>query len=242
MGLILNHPKMKKLKALIFDVDGTMVDSERYGHLPACNDAIKQIGLDFQWDWKYFKTLIRDIPGSVNRLKSELQKRDYSNKNIQELVSIFEPLKKKIYIEKYLPNLQIRNGIKSILKQVLENNVRLAIISTSYESQIQALLKAQFAEYEPHFEFVLGKETGKKTYNNGYLHKKGLELMKLNADEVIMIEDSSEGAQAAIDANIATAVFYNDYTFGESFNFASLVAPSIENFSINDLEDICLTR
>ncbi len=231
---------MNKLKALIFDVDGTMVDSERYGHLPACNDAIKKIGLDFQWDWEYFKTLIREIPGSVNRLKSELGKRNYPTERIDDLVNQFEPLKKQIYIEKYLVKLKIRKGVKSMLEQAIRNNVRLAIVSTSYESQIKALLKVQFTEFEPFFEFVLGKETGKKTYNNGYLHKKCLELMELKPEDAIMIEDSSEGAQAAEDANIATAVFYNDYTFGETFNHAIIIASSIESFSINDLEETCL--
>jgi beta-phosphoglucomutase-like phosphatase (HAD superfamily) len=233
---------MEKLKALIFDVDGTMVDSERYGHLPACNDAMAQIGLDIQWDWNYFKKLIFDIPGSRNRLKSELEKREFSEGITEELLNKFEPLKKEIYIEKYLPKLKIREGIKQMLNQAIENNIRLAIVSTSYESQIKALIKAQFPEYKAKFEFILGKESGKKTFNNGFLHKKCLELMKLNAEDVIMIEDSSEGKQAALEANISTAVFYNDYTKDEDFSQASLVAKSMKEYSIYDLEKICLTK
>lgn len=231
---------MRKLKALLFDVDGTMVHSEQYGHLPACNDAFKQIGLDFSWDWDYFKLLINTIPGSVNRLINELKKKDFKNAEIEDIIRRFEPLKKQIYIEKYLPKLKIRKGINQMIQQAIENKVRLAIISTSYESQIKALLQSQFSQYLHNFEYVLGKETDKKTYNNGMLHKKCLNLMNLDANNVIMLEDSAEGNQAAFDANISTSVFYNDYTFGENFHHAKIVAPSIEKFTIHDLEEICL--
>jgi len=232
---------MNKVKALIFDVNGTMVDSERHGHLPASNRAMKQIGLNIQWDWEHFKQLIQNVPGSVNRLKRELASRDFSTEEILDYVEGFETLKNKIYMEEYLPKLKIKAGVNDMIQQAIDQNVRLAIVSTSYENQIHALLTAQFPKFEKYFEFMLGKETGEKIDNNGYLHKKCLNLLQLNAHEVIMIEDSAEGTQAAVDAHIATAVFYNDYTYGEAFHFARLVAPDMSYFSLNDLEKICLT-
>lgn len=233
---------MGKLKAIIFDVDGTMVDSERYGHMPACNEAMKQIGIDMEWDWEYFKHLIKTIPGSVNRLKSELAKKGFSEMEITDVVSKFEPLKKQIYIEKFLPQLKIKPGVRRILKEAVEKGIILAIISTSYESQIKALLDAQFPEFKSHFKMILGKETGKKTYNDGFLHQMLLQKTQLKPEEILMIEDSSEGMNAALDAGIPTAVIYNDYTFGEDFTNAKLVASSLKAFSIDDLEYLCIEK
>jgi len=231
---------MKKLKAIIFDVDGTMVDSERYGHLPACNEAFEQLNLDIKWDWAYFKTLIHHIPGSANRLRDELKKRKYPMQSIESILARFEPLKKRLYIEKYLPELKIREGVIKLLEQAIQEKIILGIVSTSYEIQIKALLKAQFPQFEKSFQLVLGKESGQKTNNNGFLHKKALEIMQLSTDSVIMIEDSKEGLDAAVEAGIATAVFYNDYSFNQSFRKAHLVAPSLHFFSLQKLEDICL--
>jgi HAD superfamily hydrolase (TIGR01509 family) len=233
---------MNKLKAIIFDVDGTLVLSEQYGHLPACNAAMKQLALPLEWSWDYFQILMRSIPGSANRLRSELEKLGYEPNSISGILEKFEPLKKKIYIDEFLPLLKIRPGIRKILKEAVEKNIRLAIVSTSYENQIRALVDVQFQEFKPYFEQILGKESGAKTSNNGFLHKQCLSLMNLNPKEVIMIEDSEEGMQAALDAGIATAVFYNDYTYGENFHHASLVAPQIKRFSISDLEEICLNN
>jgi phosphoglycolate phosphatase-like HAD superfamily hydrolase len=231
---------MKKLKAIIFDVDGTMVNSERYGHLPACNDAMKQIGLNINWNWDDFKYLIKNIPGSVNRLKNELNNAGYSESEIDEYAAKFEPLKKQIYIENYLPKLKIRSGVKKILSEAVKQKISISIISTSFEEQIEALLKSKFSQFEKHFEIIYGKESGKKTYNNGFLHKKFLSVTGFSADEVLMIEDSTEGLQASLEAEIPTAIIYNDYTFGEDFTNAKLVASSLKVFSLEDLEYLCL--
>jgi len=59
---------LHKLKALIFDVDGTLIHSERDGHLPACNDAFRELQLPVEWDWPTFKSMLQ-IPGNANRLR-----------------------------------------------------------------------------------------------------------------------------------------------------------------------------
>ena len=117
--------------------------------------------------------------------------------------------------------------------------MRLAIVSSSHESQIKALIKAQFPEFSPHIEFVFGKESGRKTENDGFLHKKCLSALDLPPEAVLVIEDARDGLEAAQCANIPTAVFYNEYTFGTNFAGARLVAPSIAHFDLEMLEAIC---
>lgn len=231
---------MIKLKAIIFDVDGTMADTEQFGHLPACNDAIKELGLDIYWTWETFLPLLLKIQGNANRLTYVLQEKGYKENDIKEIIAKFTQIKPQYYINKYLPKLQLRNGIKNIIQQAVESNVLLSIVTTSYEAQAKALIENQLPEYALHFKYILGKESGKKTDNDGFLYKKCLNLLGTKPLETIVIEDSDKGLKAAIEANIPTAVFFNDYTYGSDFSFAKLVAPSIKYFDLKSLEKICL--
>lgn len=231
---------MKKLKAIIWDVDGTMADTEQFGHLPACNDAMKELGLDIYWTWENFLPLLLKIQGNANRLTYVLQEKGYNENDIKEIVEKFAKIKPQYYINKHLPKLQLRKGVKNIVQQAVENNILLSIVTTSYEAQAKALIESQLPEYATHFQYILGKESGKKTDNNGFLYKKCLNLLNVKPSETIVIEDSDKGLKASVDAKIPTAVFFNDYTYGSDFSFAKLVASSIEHFDIQSLEKICL--
>ena len=223
-----------QLRALIFDIDGTVADTERHGHLPACNEAMRELGLDLQWEFEEFIALSH-LPGTAFRLAYSLEQRGMPSEEIRQYVEAFRPLKQRLYIEKYLPRISLRPGVQQLIKEALENDIRLAVVSTSYEAQIHALLRNQLSEYYPYFAPILGKESGQKTDNNGLLHKNCLEMMQLSPTQVIMIEDSEEGLDAARAAGIPTAVFYNDNTFGKPFREARLVAPGLEHFNLEKL-------
>ncbi len=229
--------KLPKLKLIIFDVDGTMADTERYGHLPASNEAMRMLGLDVQWSWKEFRELM-SIPGNANRLRLTLERKGWKPKEVEAIVREFEPLKQRLYVEQYLPTLELRKGVRALIDQAVRANIRLAIVSTSYESQIIALLKTKLPEFVSRFEAVLGKESGQKTANNGYLHRQCLARLQCVAEEALAIEDSEEGLEAAVAAGIATVVFYNDYTFGSGFKNARLVAPGADFVDLEFLKKV----
>jgi putative hydrolase of the HAD superfamily len=230
-----------KLKAMIFDVDGTIANTEHKGHLPACNEAFATLGYPIHWSWEEFKEMQWMAGNAVRMRKSLAEWRpemgiDELDTAVAELVS----LKKKFYIEKYLPDLPLREGVVEIMEEALARGVRLAVVSMSYEAQVNALLSNHLPHIYPHLDPVLGKESGPKTAPDSPLYRRCLAELGTSLAETLVIEDSQEGFAAAKRVGIPTAVIYNDYTFGKNFAGAQLVARSLAHFTLQQLEDLCL--
>jgi len=216
-------------KAVIFDVDGTLANTERYGHLPASNEAFKKMGLPIKWEWEYFKTLMKAIQGNANRLRGELERNFTLSKiEIESIIIEFEVLKKGLYIHKYLPQLQLRKGVIQFIEAVKSTGLKMAIVSTSYEAQINELIKKQLAPYYNNFNPILGKESGIKTGVDGVLYTICANKLGVSPSECLAIVDSEVGLKAALKAEIPTIVTYNEYTKDEDFKGALEVHPSLE--------------
>ena len=233
IGIVVFH---MKFKAVLFDVDGTLADTEQLGHLPACNEAFVQMGLPLVWDWEYFNQELFAIQGNANRLRHELKlKFQLSELEIESIIKEFEPLKKDLYISRFLPSLELREGVVEFIHKAKNAGLLLSIVSTSYESQIRALLRNQLADYYDSFNPILGKESGQKTGVNGLLYEKCLNILKLSPHECLVIEDSEIGSKAAIKAGILTIVTYNDYTKNENFDGAALVVSSLNKLDFDKI-------
>jgi len=123
------------MEALIFDVDGTIADTEQEGHLPASNEAMALLEYPIQWTWEEFKQLLV-IPGNANRFRNALNQLNPAPPpdEIDVAVAKFVTLKQQLYIEKYLPHLSLRPGVARLIREAQERGVCLAIVSTSYEA------------------------------------------------------------------------------------------------------------
>lgn len=229
------------LKAIIFDVDGTIANTEHRGHLPACNEAFATLNIPIHWSWEAFKEMYH-IPGNAQRMRKALLewRPDFRESELNDLVDRLIELKKKYYIEKYLPDLPLREGVVDIMEQALSRGIRLAVVSMSYEVQVNALLARRLPQIYPHMRPILGKESGPKTAPDSPLYRQCLAELGTAVHETLVIEDSEEGFQAAQRAGIPTAVIYNDYTFGKNFAGAVLVARSLQFFTLSQLEALCL--
>ncbi|MBP6802927.1 MAG: HAD-IA family hydrolase [Chloroflexi bacterium] len=230
-----------KLKALIFDVDGTIANTEYRGHLPACNEAFATLGYPIKWTWDEFVAM-QAVPGNAQRMRLSLQawNPQLSDQQLDEKVERLVELKKKFYIEKYLPDLPLRDGVLAIMQEARRRGVRLAVVSMSYEAQVNALLASRLPDIYAHLNPILGKESGPKTAPDSPLYKRCLAELGTKPEETLVIEDSQEGFEAAKRAGLPCAVMYNDYTFGKNFAGAQLVARSLAFFSLEQLQALCL--
>ena len=227
---------MGKLKAIIFDVDGTLADTEKDGHLVACNEAFERMGFDIRWTWEEFKELMK-IPGNARRMRLALSTRtSLSEAEIDRNVAELFALKKAIYLKR-VADLPLRPGVARIILEAIDRGVRLAIVSVTDEDQVRALLKAQIPESLEYFDPILGKQSGEK---NGALYAVCVEKLGCDISGILVIEDSEKGLKAAREAGLRCAVVYNDYTKCQDFSGAELVVRSLEPLDLDLLEKLCL--
>jgi len=182
------------------------------------------------------------IPGSAQRMRLALERLTppLAQSELDAAVTELVELKKRLYVDKYVARLPLRPGVRRLIEQAIARDLRLAIVSTSREEQIQALLRCRLLEAVPHFTPILGASAGQKTAPDSPLYKRCLAELGTAADETLVIEDSEVGLRAAQAAGLPCAVIYNDYTFGQNFSGAVLVAHSLEYFDLDRLTALCL--
>lgn len=219
---------------LVFDCDGVLADTERYGHLPAFNATFVEFGLPVQWsDADYAEKVL--IGGGKERMASLLTPEfvtaaelpaDQDGRRAE--LARWHRRKTEIYtglVESgALPG---RPGIARIVHEAAAAGWRLAVASTSAEPSVCAVLEhAVGADAAAAFSVFAGDVVPrKKPAPDIYL----LALAELGAapDEVVVVEDSENGLRAALSAGLRTVVTVSSYTTGEDFTGASLVVSSL---------------
>ncbi len=231
-----------RLRALIFDVDGTLADTERYGHFPASNDALAALNYPIHWTWETYKWLVENLPGAEWRMRHALAQHDPNlpEAELDHASRELADLKRQIYLEKYASQIPLRPGIEKLVNEAIEKNILLAIVTLSHEAQVRALLTAQLPHALDHFQPLLGKMAGRKTATDSPLYRRCVAELGTSPADTLVIEDSAGGLKAALTAGLRCAVFYNNDTFDHTFTGASLVARSCEFFDLELLSDLCL--
>lgn len=215
---------MTKLQALIFDVDGTLADTERDGHRIAFNQAFAEQGFDWNWSESLYGELLA-IAGGKERIQYYLKQH---HPNFQpptewsEFLASLHKLKTKYYQQLLkAAAIPLRPGVKRLIKEAKEQGLRLAIATTSALPNATALLEQtldpDWFEIIAAGDIVPAKKPAPDIYN--YV----LDKMGLTANECLVFEDSHHGLQAAIGAGLKTIVTVNDYTKNQDFSAACLV-------------------
>ena len=240
-ALLISDASFMKLKALIFDVDGTIANTEREGHLPACNEAFVRLNYPVQWSWAEYKQLL-PLPGTQARVRQTLVdcQPGLAGAALDEAVEEFTAVKRQIYLEKFATAPTLRPGVKELVAEAVVHNLKLAIVTLSHEAQVKAMLQIQMPNYASVFNPILGKMTGPKHARGSPLYTRCLAELDLPRDEVLVIEDSEGGTAAAVEAGLPVMVVYNDYTENGRFPGARLITPTLASFNLEQLSFLCL--
>lgn len=223
------------VRALIFDCDGTLADTERYGHLPAFNRVFEEFGVPLRWSEDEYAERLK-VAGGKERMASALTPEVVRAAGLPEdpealtaVVARWHKRKTAIYTEMVeAGRLPPRPGIRRIIAAAQDAGWKLAVASTSAEPSVRAILdQAAGPDRAARFDAVLAGDcvAHKKPAPDIYL----LALERLDADpaDVLVIEDSPNGFEAAHAAGLRCVVTVNGYTASEDFSEAVLVVSSL---------------
>ena len=215
---------MTKLKALIFDVDGTIAETEKNGHRMAFNRAFAAAALDWHWSVDFYGELLA-ISGGKERIRFYLEQHKPEGQPQEGLTDFITKLHlaKTKYYRQLLEEgaIPLRLGVQRLIAEARDQGVRLAIATTSALPNAMALLQEflnpDWFEVIAAGDIVPAKKPAPDIYD--YV----LQQMNLKPSDCIVLEDSEHGLQASTIAGLKTIVTVNDYTKNQDFSNAVLV-------------------
>lgn len=218
---------MPPLQALIFDVDGTLADTERDGHRVAFNRAFAAAGLGWEWSVERYGSLLQTA-GGKERLQRYLQE-DCPTFVPQPDAPTWAANLHKAKTQHYKALVQegvmpLRLGVKRLIQEARAQGIRLAIATTSAPENVTALLETNLAPDSPSwFEAIVAGDMvpAKKPAPDVYLAV--LQAIALPPEVCLAIEDSRQGLLAATRAGLKTVITCSSYTQHEDFTEAALV-------------------
>ncbi|NEP08034.1 MAG: HAD family hydrolase [Okeania sp. SIO2G4] len=218
---------MTELFTLIFDVDGTLANTERDGHRIAFNQAFATAGLDWEWSVSLYGELL-EVAGGKERINfyiSRYQPEFKSSIPLQELIYNLHAMKTQYY-QRLLATgtIPLRLGVKRLLAEARNQKIRLAIATTSTLQNVTALLENTLGkESLSWFEIIAAGDIVPQKKPAPDIYYYVLEKMNLQPDNCLVFEDSDNGLKAALTVGLKTIVTVNDYTQNQDFTGATLV-------------------
>ena len=215
------------MSALIFDVDGTLAETERYGHRVAFNRAFADAGLNWYWSESLYGKLL-SISGGKERLHHFLTHYVSDSESItnkEQLVKQLHTAKRHHYHQILQDGeIGLRSGVKRFLKEAHQAGIRLAIATTSSLESVRLLLATNLGEeYQNYFEIIAAGDIVPQKKPSPDIYQYVLDKMALSPQNCLAFEDSQQGLKAATTAKIKTVITVNNYTLDQDFSDAVLV-------------------
>lgn len=215
-----------RFKAMIWDVDGTLVDSEEL-HRFAFNRAFDEFGLEWHWDIQEYSKLL-EITGGKERIRHYVRVSGIDEGSLPVSIEQMHARKTEIYSSKIVSGeLPLRGGVAAVLALAKAKKLRLAIATTTSLPNVEALFDSHVLHKEDWEVVVAGDQVErKKPAPDVYLE--ALSQLGLSPLECIAVEDSANGLASAGAAGIPTVITPNAYTRHQVFVGAVSISSDLE--------------
>lgn len=215
------------LAAFIFDVDGTLADTERDGHRVAFNQAFTEAGLDWRWDVALYGALLA-VTGGKERMRHYLERYrpDWARPaDLDSLIIQLHAAKTRHYTRLLAQGgIPLRPGVARLLNEARAAGIRLAIATTTTPENVTALLEHAIGPQAiDWFEVIAAGDVVPAKKPAPDIYHYALDKLGLGAEACLAFEDSENGLRSAHGAGLRTIVTVNDYTRDHDFTGALLV-------------------
>ena len=217
-------------EALIFDVDGTLADTEEV-HRQAFNLAFGACRLDWIWDAPLYGELLQ-VTGGKERIASYIERLQLpatEQRDLCDLIPEIHRAKTRLYKELIqVGHVRPRAGVRRLMMEARDAGIRLAIATTTSPENIEPLIAAGFGRQALSWfdaiaagDVVAHKKPAPDIYN--------VALKSLGVDPAcaIAVEDSAIGVASAKAAGLFTVATPSMWTHHQDFTAADLLLPSL---------------
>ena len=231
---------MGALKALVFDVDGTLADTEM-AHLAAFNHAFAEEGLDWHWDEPNYTKLL-EISGGKERMLHYWKQvhpdvKDIDGGGLQDTIDRLHAMKTAAYENAVQSGaVQLRPGVLNLIQKAHQAGLRLAIATTTSPVNIAVLLRnAIGSDWKELFAVIEDASTAPKKKPHPQVYSQTLTRLDLTGADCLAFEDSSNGLRAAVSAGLPVIVTPNSFTAHHDFAGALKVLPDLSGTTVEQL-------
>ncbi|WP_299692028.1 HAD-IA family hydrolase [Hydrocarboniphaga sp.] len=228
------------LRALLFDVDGTLAETERDGHRIAFNRAFRDCGLRWDWDAKRYGELLQ-ITGGRERIAHYAALHDprwLAGDDAASAIAELHARKNLHYADLVRRGrIQLRHGLHEWLQQARTAGLHLGIVTTTSRDNLEALLDSSFdADMRAAFGVRITGEDVRLKKPDPECYRLALAALGLQPSQALAIEDSRNGLRSAMAAEVPTLIVRSHYFRDDDFSGAWRVIDDFRECSLADVQ------
>lgn len=217
---------MAGLQALLFDVDGTLADTERDGHRVGFNRAFADAGLQWNWSEELYGKLLA-VAGGKERIRYYIETYDppfTPPPDLNDFIAGLHRAKTQHYTQLLSQGeIPLRPGVKRLLQEARAQGIRLGISTTTTPANVTALLESTLPGGLSWFEVIAAGDVVPQKKPAADIYYYALQQMGLTSADCLAFEDSYNGVISSLKAGIQTVITVNGYTQHQDFSGADLV-------------------
>jgi HAD superfamily hydrolase (TIGR01509 family) len=203
------------IEAILWDVDGTLAETERDGHRRAFNQAFQMANVPWRWNEQYYGALLA-VSGGRERLLHDMRFQDHAPiepGDREQLAEQLHRLKNELYADIVAQgHLKLRPGVRELIDDCVQARVRMGIVTTTSRCNVDALLRSQLGDqWKSMFSTIVCAEQAPKKKPHPQAYFLALQALRVPPAAALAIEDAPAGIAAAQAAGVPVIVTRSHY-------------------------------